>query len=250
VYNPFTLKDKRILITGASSGIGRAIAVECSRMGATVILTARNEERLNETLSLMDNPEWHQVIKTDLAQKEDLTNLVEQIEDKLDGLVHCAGFTIPKPFQFIAADDIDAIMEVNYKAPAIISQLLVKKRKLRKGASIVFISSISGVWISAVASSLYSSSKGAINGLAKAMAIELASKSIRVNCVNPGMIDTNIYGGGEISPEQLREDAKRYPLGRYGKPEEVALAVVYLLSDASSWVTGTNLKIDGGYTLL
>ena len=130
MYNPFSLKDKRILVTGASSGIGRAIAIECSKMGAMVILTARNEERLNETLLLMDNPEWHLVIKTDLAQKEDLTNLVEQIEDKLDGIVHCAGFTIPKPFQFIAADDIDAIMEVNYKAPAIISQLLVKKKKI------------------------------------------------------------------------------------------------------------------------
>ena len=179
-----------------------------------------------------------------------MNSLVEKIEDKLDGIVHCAGFTIPKPFQFIAADDIDAIMEVNYKAPALLSQLLVKKKKMNKGASIVFISSISGVWVSAVGASLYSSSKGAINGLARAMAIELAPKSIRVNCVNPGMIDTNLYGNGEITEEQLKEDAKRYPLGRYGKPEEVAMAVVYLLSDASSWVTGTNLKIDGGYTLL
>lgn len=250
MYNPFTLKDKRILVTGASSGIGRAIAVECSRMGATVILTARSEVRLNETLTLMVHPECHRVIKTDLAQKDEVKSLVEKIEDKLDGIVHCAGFTIPKPFQFIAADDIDAIMEVNYKAPALLSQFLVKKKKMNKGASIVFISSISGVWVSAVGASLYSSSKGAINGLAQAMAIELAPKSIRVNCVNPGMIDTNLYGNGEITEEQLKEDAKRYPLGRYGKPEEVAMAVVYLLSDASSWVTGTNLKIDGGYTLL
>lgn len=250
MYNPFSLKDKVILVTGASSGIGRAIAVECSKMGATVILTARNEERLKETLSLMNNPEIHQVIKADLSQKEELQDLVGKIEGKLDGVVQCAGFTIPKPFQFISEDDIDAIMDVNYKAPTIMSQLLVKKKKLGKGSSIVFISSISGVWISAVAASLYSSSKGAINGLAQAMAIELAPKSIRVNCVNPGMIDTNIFGRGEISEEQLKEDAKRYPLGRYGKPEEVAHAVIYLLSDASSWVTGTNLKIDGGYTLL
>lgn len=250
MYNPFSLKDKVILVTGASSGIGRAIAIECSKMGATVILTARNEERLKETLLLMDYPEKHQVIKADLSQKEELQGLVGKIEGKLDGVVQCAGFTIPKPFQFISEDDIDAIMEVNYKAPAILSQLLVKKKKLNKGSSIVFISSISGVWISAVAASLYSSSKGAINGLAQAMAIELAPKSIRVNCVNPGMIDTNIFGSGEISEEQLKEDTKRYPLGRYGKPEEVAHAVIYLLSDASSWVTGTNLKIDGGYTLL
>lgn len=250
MYNPFSLKNKVILVTGASSGIGRAIAVECSKMGATVILTARNEERLKETLSLMEYPELHQIVNADLSQKEELQDLVGKIEGKLDGVVQCAGFTIPKPFQFISGDDIDAIMDVNYKAPAILSQLLVKKKKLGKGSSIVFISSISGVWISAVAASLYSSSKGAINGLAQAMAIELAPKSIRVNCVNPGMIDTNIFGSGEISEEQLKEDAKKYPLGRYGKPEEVAHAVIYLLSDASSWVTGTNLKIDGGYTLL
>ena len=119
-----------------------------------------------------------------------------------------------------------------------------------KGSSIVFISSISGPYVSYIGGSMYSASKGAIDGVAKGMAIELASKSIRVNCVNPGMIETNILSSGEISEEQLKEDTKRYPLGRYGKPEEVAHAVIYLLSDASSWVTGTNLKIDGGYTLL
>lgn len=250
MYNPFSLKNKVILVTGASSGIGRAIAVECSKMGATVILTARNEERLKETLSLMEYPELHQIVKADLSQKEELQDLVGKIEGKLDGVVQCAGFTIPKPFQFISGDDIDAIMDVNYKAPAILSQLLVKKKKLGKGSSIVFISSISGPYVSYIGGSMYSASKGAIDGVAKGMAIELASKSIRVNCVNPGMIETNILSSGEISEEQLKEDTKRYPLGRYGKPEEVAHAVIYLLSDASSWVTGTNLKIDGGYTLL
>lgn len=250
MYNPFSLEDKVILVTGASSGIGRAIAIECSKLGASVILTARNRDRLEETLQHMDTSQQHQIIIGDLSNEEDLINLVQSIGQPIDGLVQCAGFTIPKPFQFVTEKDVDSIMKVNYTAPLLLTQQLLKRKKIKKGASVVFISSISGVWVSYVAGSLYSGSKGAINGLVKGMAIELASKSIRVNCVNPGMIETNILEGGEITKEQLQEDTKRYPLGRYGKPEEVAHAVIYLLSDASSWVTGSNLLIDGGYTLL
>lgn len=250
MYNPFSLKDKKILVTGASSGIGRAIAIECSRMGAEVILTARNKGRLEETLAQMDNSHQHKVVISDLSEIEELSSIVDSIDEPLDGVVQCAGFVILKPFQFISAEDIGTIMRVNYEAPAILSQKLLKKKRIKKGASIVFISSISGVWISILGNSLYSSTKGAINGLVKGMALELASKSIRVNCVNPGMIDTDIVKNGEVTKEQLLEDSKRYPLGRYGKPEEVAHAVTYLLSDASSWITGSNLLIDGGYTLL
>lgn len=250
MYNPFSLLGKRILVTGASSGIGRATAIECSRMGANVILTARNEERLNETLQQMDNIQLHQIIVADLSNMDDIKSLVDFIENPLDGIVQCAGFTVPKPFQFVNQKDIDSIMAVNFRAPAILSQMLLKKKKFNKGASIVFISSISGVWVSYVGSSLYSASKGAINGLVKGMAIELAAKLIRVNCVNPGMVETNILEKGIISDEQLHNDMQLYPLKRHGRPEEVAYAVIYLLSDASSWVTGTNLLIDGGYTLL
>lgn len=250
MYNPFSLEGKSIFVTGASSGIGRSIAIECSRMGANVILTARNRERLEETLQNMEEPHRHQIIVGDLSSDKDLLHIVESVEVRLDGIVQSAGYTIPKPFQFIGGDDIESIMKVNYKAPVILSQKLLKSKKIKKGASIVFISSISGVWISSVAGCLYSGSKGAINGFAKGMAIELASKAIRVNCVNPGMIETDIFDGGEITEDQLKEDARRYPLGRYGKPEEVAHAVIYLLSDASSWVTGSNFLIDGGYTLL
>jgi NAD(P)-dependent dehydrogenase (short-subunit alcohol dehydrogenase family) len=131
-----------------------------------------------------------------------------------------------------------------------LSQQLIKSKKINKGASIVFISSISGVTCSSVGGSIYSASKGAINGLVKGMALDLAPKMIRVNTVNPGMISTSIYDAGTISGEQLKEDIKRYPLKRYGKPEEVAYLVIYLLSDASSWVTGSSMIIDGGFTLL
>lgn len=250
MYNPFSLSNKVVLVTGASSGIGRATAVECSRMGATVYITGRDERRLVETMSLMDHSDKHKVIVADLSSLEQLDNLVNLVDSKLDGVVQCAGFANPKPFQYLSIEDIDAIMGVNYKAPIMLSRNLIKKKKVNKNGSIVFISSISGVYISSVGGSLYSGSKGAINGFVKGMAIELASKSIRVNCVNPGMIDTNIFDTGTVTGEQLAEDAKRYPLGRYGKPEEVGHAVVYLLSDASLWVTGTNLLIDGGYTLL
>lgn len=250
-YNPFSLEGKKILITGASSGIGKAIAIECSKMGASVIITGRNLQRLEQTLFLMDKEgSDHQMIVSDLYLESSVTELVSAINVNLDGIVHCAGFTIPKPFKFYDKEDLDSMMSVNFNAPFWLTQALLKKKKISKGASIVFISSISGVWVSYVAGSLYSATKGAINGVAKGLALELASKNIRVNCVNPGMINTAILDSGVISDEQLKEDAQKYPLKRYGKAEEVAYGVIYLLSDASSWTTGSNLLIDGGYTLL
>ena len=249
-YNPYSLEGKRVLVTGASSGIGRGIAIECSRMGAKVVISGRNEARLQETLAMMQNPDEHQMLLADLAIDEDIQGLVDKIGEGLDGIVLCAGFTIVKPFKFVSPQDIEAIMDVNYKAPVILSQKLLKKKKINKSASIVFISSVSGVFVSAPAAALYSGSKGAVNGVAKAMALDLSPRGIRVNCVNPGMVDTNIFSKGDITQEQLEEDVKHYPLGRYGKPEDIAYAVVYLLSDASAWVTGTNLKIDGGLTLM
>ncbi|MDO5687269.1 MAG: SDR family oxidoreductase [Neisseria sp.] len=248
-YNPFSLYNKTILVTGASSGIGRAIAVECSKMGANVIITARNEIRLNETLDLMSNNENHKMLIADLNSEDETVKLSEALP-KLDGIVHCAGLTIPKPFHFYSKENIDDVMDVNFNAPVLLTNLLIKQKKVLKSGSIVFISSISGVFVSAVAGSIYSASKGAINGLAKGLAIELAAKGIRVNSVNPGVVETNIFSSGVVSDEQLNEDRKKYPLKRHGRPEEVAYAVVYLLSDASSWVTGSNLLIDGGYTLL
>lgn len=250
MYNPFTLENKTILVTGASSGIGRAIAVECSRMGAKVLLTARNKERLVETLSLMDKPELHRIILCDLSEIGTLSELLDDIQQPLDGVVHCAGFIVTKPFSFVKESEIDSIMGVNFKAPILLTQQLLKAKKLVRGSSVVFISSISGVWISTVGNNLYAASKGAVNGIVMGIALELAAKSIRVNCINPGMVNTHIMDNTAITDEQLKEDVKRYPLGRYGNPEDVAYAAVYLLSDASSWMTGSNIKIDGGYTLL
>lgn len=248
MHNPFSLQDKTILVTGASSGIGKAIAIESSKMGARVIINGRNEQRLKETLSLLEG-DCNEYISADLSVQVELEKLSKDLP-ALDGLVNCAGFTKVVPFPFATRESFEEVLNVNFFAPAELTRLLVKSKKIRKGGSIVFISSVSGVYCSAVASSIYSSSKGAVNGLVKGIAIDLAPKGIRVNSVNPGMIDTDIFSGSAITNEQLKEDMKKYPLGRYGKPEEVAFATIYLLSDASSWTTGSNILIDGGYTLL
>lgn len=248
MYNPFSLENKTILVTGASSGIGKAIAIECSKMGAKVVITGRNEQRLQETYEQLEGAQPAYIV-ADLTKKEDIETLINQI-GSLNGLVNCAGLTITKPFKFLQEEDIEEVMTVNFNAPLLLTQLLIKKKKLQKTSSIVFISSISGTKVSLIGNSIYSASKGAINGICKGLALELAPQQIRVNTVVPGMVETNIVSGGEIAEEQLEIDRQKYPLKRYGKPEEVAHAVVYLLSDTSSWVTGSNLLIDGGYTLL
>jgi len=248
MYHPFSLERKTILVTGAASGIGRAVAIECSKMNASVILTDRNEVQLQETFSQMHGDN-HSMIVADLTKQSDLLHLIEKTP-VLNGLVHCAGIIKTVPFQFVSADSLAEIMSVNFTAPTLMSAQLVKKKKLTKNSSIVFISSISGVVCVGGGNSMYSASKGAVNGMMKNMALDLAPKGIRVNSVNPGMVETRIYDEGKITFEQLEDDRKRYPLKRYGKPEEIAYAVVYLLSDASLWITGSNLIIDGGYTLL
>ena len=248
MYNPFSLENKTILITGASSGIGRATAIECSKMGAKVVITDINEERLKETFNRLEG-EGHLKISADLTCQTDLDKLVD-LTPALTGLVNCAGLADYFPYQFINKDRLNKTFDVNFHAPAILTQKLLKMKKIVNNSSIVFISSVSGVFCSAYGGSLYSASKGAINGLVKGMALDLSVKHIRVNSVNPGVIDTNLFNNSGITEEDLKEDIKRYPLKRYGKPEEVAYAVIYLLSDASQWVTGSNLVIDGGYTLL
>jgi len=246
-YNPFSLKNKTILVTGASSGIGRAIAVECSRMDATVILTARNKIRLRETLEMM-NGSNHSIIVADLVKPEDRTLLAEKLPT-IDGLVNCAGLVKTLPVQFIKESDLDEVMTINFTAPTLLTTMLIKKKKLTKGSSIVFISSVSGTLVGVPANSIYSASKGAVNGMVKNMAVDLLDKNIRVNSVLPGQIATPLTDHLANTQEQFESDKKRYLMKRYGNPEEVAYAVIYLLSDASVWMTGSNIVIDGGVTL-
>ena len=245
-YNPFSLADKTILVTGASSGIGKSAAIECSKMGAKIILTARNADRLTETMNALDG-EGHQMIICDLSDETAIDKMVVDLPD-IQGLISNAGFTKLLPVQFINTADINDIFRVNTVAPMILLQKLLKKKRLKKGASVVFTGSLAGLGCCTVGNSMYSASKGAISAFIKCVALELAAKNIRVNAICPGMVDTGILDSGALSQEQLETDMKNYPLGRYGRPEDIAWAMIYLLSDASAWVTGTNLVIDGGLT--
>ena len=247
MYNPFTLQGKTVLVTGASSGIGKATAIECSRLGAKVVVTGRNEERLKQTLSELEG-EGHSVIVADLSTDEGLESIVVQAP-QLDGLVNNAGSTITLPVQFLNRDKLGSILHVNTVAPIMLFQRLMKAKKLCKCSSIVFTASISGPFCGVIGNSMYSTSKAAICGFVKNAALELAAKNIRVNAVSPGIINTRILDSGPIGSEELEKERQKYPLKRYGKPEEVAYAIIYLLSDASAFTTGANIVIDGGFTL-
>lgn len=247
-YNPYSLEGKTVLVTGASSGIGKCTAIECSKLGAKVIITARNAQRLQETYEEL-NGEGHQQIIADLSSSSMIEELVNQFE-KIDGVVSNAGIAITEPIAFYKEDELESVFKTNTFSMMLLTKFLVKKKKLNKGASIVYTASIGNVYSAGVANGIYGASKCAIDGFMRTAAVELAPKGIRCNSVNPGMVHTNIMdSNGRITMEQFEEDMKKYPLGRYGMPEDIAWAIIYLLSDASSWVTGTALKIDGGVTI-
>ncbi len=250
MYNPFSLEGKVILVTGASSGIGKGIAVECSKMGAKLVITGRNMERLNETFSSLDG-DGHVIIQADLSKQEDIEKLVSETP-VLNGCVNNAGIPKLSAVKFISREMIEDIVNVNAIGPILLTSLLLKKKKLQKKSSILFISSISGVYVANVGESPYSATKGAINGFVKGAAFELARQGTRVNSICPGLVPTRILelSNTVFSEEQLKEKTyEKFLLGRIGTPEDIAHGAIYLLSDASSWVTGINLVIDGGYIL-
>ncbi len=246
-YNPYLLQGKSILVTGASSGIGRATAILCSKMGASVILTARNEERLQETMKQMEGDK-HRYVISDLSKLEDVSSLINEIEE-IDGVVNNAGMNKILPIQYVNSEELLDTMQVNALSPILLTQGLIKKRKIRKGGSIVFVSSIAGHTRSSVGNSMYCASKGAVTGFVKCIAKELASKHIRCNEVLPGQSNTAIMSQGAVSEEQMKELTSRIPLKRLGDPSEIASGIVFFLSDAASYITGSSLIIDGGLSL-
>ena len=248
MYNPFSLEGKTVLITGASSGIGAETAIECSRMGATVIVTGRNEERLEQTLSKLDTSfgAIHQMIVADLSEESSMALLVEQV-GTLDGIVNNAGVNRVKPVSFIKQEDIDYVFMNNTWTAINLTRLLCKKKKMNKNGSIVFTSSVSAFY-NAPGRALYASSKAALTSFMRSFAIELADKGIRANAVHPGMVETKMIKEN-LTEEELQNNIKEYPLNRFGRPTDVAYAIIYLLSDASSWITGTSLIVDGGFML-
>ena len=246
-YNPFSLKGKTILVTGASSGIGQATAIECSKLGASLVITGRNKDRLQETFSQLEG-DSHMSIPAELTNQEDVSNLISSLPS-LDGLVLCAGIGMTRPFPFCTRDQLDNVYNVNFFAPTELFRLLVKKKKMNKNSSVVCVSSVAGIKSYNKGNGIYGSSKAALNSIMKFCAIELAPKKIRVNSVNPGMVNTKLIQEGTITEEQFQLDMEKYPLKRYGEPIDIAHGIIYLLSDASSWVTGHSLVIDGGYTI-
>ena len=247
MYNPFSLVGKTILVTGASSGIGKAVSIQCSKLGAKVVITGRDSTRLNSTFEQLEG-EGHISISADLTIYSDIEKLAEACPS-LDGFVNNAGITKVILVKNIKRKFIDDIFNINILAPIMLTQLLVKKDVLKDKSSIVFTSSVLGVYCVNYGDSLYAASKGAVSGFVKAAALDLSRKYIRVNSVNPSVIKTDIFND-ILTPEELDERSKLFPLKRLGEPNDVAFAIIYFLSDASSWVTGAELKIDGGLTLI
>lgn len=250
MYNPFSLENKVIIVTGASSGIGAQCAIDCSKMGAKVVLVARNEERLQQTVSQMEG-EGHLVKSYDLNDLDGVKSLVVSITSetgKVDGFIHAAGIEITKPIKLLTPEDYENVYRTNALAGFEFVRQLSSIKNTNNGASIVLISSISGV-IGRGTVAAYAASKGAMISATRTMAIELAKRNIRVNCVSPGTILTpmmqNVLDSMDEEARAKRVDG--FLLG-LGETTDISNACIYLLSDAAKWVTGQNLIIDGGYT--
>lgn len=247
MYNPYSLEGKKILVTGASSGIGRAVAVECSKMGATVIAVARNEQRLKETVTMMES-EGCSYYVCDLTDFDSLDRMAAEIPN-IDGLVNNAGIGIVKPLRFINENDFTKLLKTDTIAPILFLQKMIKKKKINKGGSVVFTSSMAALGGVTNGNSMYVACKGAVSSFVLNAALELGPQNIRVNAVCPAMINTPLVHDGDTENEEhLKEMEKQYPLKRFGEPEDIAWAMIYLLSDAARWVTGTNMVVDGGFS--
>lgn len=247
IDNPFSLKDKTIFVTGSSSGIGRAIAVGCSKMGADVIVTGRNIAGIDATVAELSAETNNRYLVADLQDDSDLDKLVESLPI-LDGVVFNAGIVKTVPVSFIKKQQIQDVFDVNFTSSVVLIQKLLSKKKIKKGGSICFISSVASSYVN-IGNSLYSASKGAVNSFTKSLALEVASKGIRVNAVLPGFIETKILEKSNIDQNSINEHLKKYPMGRFGKSEDISNAVIYLLSDASRWTTGSLMTVDGGYSI-
>lgn len=249
MYNPFSLEGKTILVTGASSGIGRGTAIECSKMGAKIVLSGRNVDRLQDTLDSLEG-ENHVVFCGDLNLEDTRKEIVDNIPE-LNGVVYCAGISQIKMAKFMDQSSLESIFETNVFSPLMLNTLLLKKKKIQKNSSVIFISSISGLYRSQIGEGGYGATKAALAGYVKSLALELSGQSIRVNTIHPGVVETPLLevSNGTFGEEELEALRLKYPLKRFGKPEDIARCAVYLLSDASSWMTGSNILIDGGFTL-
>lgn len=249
VQNPYSLSGKTVLITGGAGGIGSAVAKTCIALGARVILTDIREEALAETLASLPESQTGEpnlCYTADLTDASQLTALVDFCP-VLDGLVCNAGVMKLTLTQFITEEELTRIQKVNLNAPILLTRSLLKKKKIAKGGSIVFTASAAGVFRVSVGNGIYATTKCGIDAFMRTVALEFGPKGIRCNSINPGMVETSLIGS--FTEEQKEKEKQNYPLRRFAQPEDIAYGIAYLLSDASSFVTGTALKIDGGMTL-
>lgn len=249
-YNPFSLQGKRILITGASSGIGRQCAIDCSRMGAKITLVGRNMERLLETVSSLKGSS-HIAITGDITDYDDITKkIIRTIESegRLDGFIHSAGIEQTKLLRDLKPNDCLQIFNINFVSGINLLKVLTKKSNYNTGFKAVFIASIAAL-IARVGTLAYAASKGAIISAVRELAVELAPKGININCISPGTILTPMMQ--TVLKAMTEVDAKKrlegFPLG-VGHPEDISRASIFLLSEGARWITGQNLVVDGGYT--
>lgn len=250
--NPFSLANKLIVVTGASSGIGRQCAIDCSRMGATVILIARNEERLKETISEMYRPEIHHFFTVDLSQTNKIKSIVDEIIEKygkIDGFIHAAGIEKTLPAKYLSSEDYLSLFSVNALSAFEFIRHFSNKKYFNNNGHIVLISSITAL-IGRIGVAAYAASKGALVSFVHSMALELAPKNICINCVSPGTILTPMMQKvlSTLSEEDYKKRVSGFPLG-LGSVTDISNTCIFLLSDASKWITGQNIVVDGGYTI-
>jgi NAD(P)-dependent dehydrogenase (short-subunit alcohol dehydrogenase family) len=251
--NPFLLNGRRVLVTGASSGIGRGIAILLSQLGAGVICSGRNEDRLQETFDNLTGS-GHAISRFNLFDIDEIRPWVAEISQqhgKLWGIVHAAGMQQTLPAGMINREKFEQVVALNAEAAFFLAKTMLSPSvRDEHGGSIVFISSVMSI-VSQAAISTYSLSKAALSGLAKSLAIEFAPKNIRVNCVSPAYVRTPLLDDmtKKWDKGQIEDLIKRHPLG-LGEIQDVAYSTAFLLSDAARWITGTNLVVDGGYTAL
>lgn len=251
MINPMDLGGRTVLVTGASSGIGREIAVLLSQLGARVVITGRSEERLKETADMMEG-EGHRIVPFDLADTDAIPGWMKSVVSEagmLNGLVHSAGMQLYKPLRTVTVASIEKVLRVN-----LLSALFLGKGFRQKGVgvvsggSIVYLASVMGL-VGEPGQSEYCTSKGGLVAMTKSLACEMAREGIRVNCIAPAVVMTEMSrkSSESLTPEQFAAIEAMHPLG-FGVPRDVAHAAAFLLADTSRWITGTTLIVDGGYT--
>lgn len=241
---PFELTGKTILITGASSGIGKEAAIMLSGNGASLIITGRNPDRLSQTFSLL-KPGNHRSVVADLTESGAIDRFVADMP-VMDGIVHCAGIVGPLPVKFITQTEIDRMFQINYHVPVNLTSALLRKKRLNEPSSLLFMSTIA-TRNPYFGGALYSGAKAALEAYARTLALEMVNRGIRANFLQAGLVDTPMIvspSENNMQQEALDRYLRRYPLG-IGKTSDVGGAILFFMSDMSRWITGTSLILGG-----